>query len=81
MQYGYFMMPMHPPGSDLGVTLQTDLFQIERLDELGFGEAQISLDAVDTVPTPDPRIRKHVWLRPYQQPHPPIAVAGVTEKS
>ena len=190
MRYGYFMMPMHLPGSDLGVTLQTDLAQIERLDELGFDEAwvgehftaewenipapdifigaaiqrthsiklgtgvsclpnhnpfhlahriamldhlaqgrfcwgigsggfpgdfevagidpktgiqrQISVDAVDavlalwddpqpgtyrnhswtfTVPTPDARIRKHVWLKPYQQPHPPIAVAGVTEKS
>jgi len=33
------------------------------------------------VPEPDPRIRKHVYLKPYQQPHPPIAVAGVTEKS
>jgi alkanesulfonate monooxygenase SsuD/methylene tetrahydromethanopterin reductase-like flavin-dependent oxidoreductase (luciferase family) len=190
MRYGYFMMPMHLPGSDLGVTLQTDLAQIERLDELGFGEAwigehftaewenipapdifigaalqrtraiklgtgvsclpnhnpfhlahriamldhlargrffwgigsggfpgdfevvgvdpktgvqrQIAIDTVDTVlalwsdpqpglnenhgwaftvPTPDLRIRKHVWLRPYQLPHPPIAVAGVTEKS
>ena len=27
------------------------------------------------------RIRKHVYLKPFQQPHPPIAVAGVTEKS
>src|ERR671936_862608 len=27
------MMPMHPPGSDVGVTLQTDLAQIERLDD------------------------------------------------
>jgi alkanesulfonate monooxygenase SsuD/methylene tetrahydromethanopterin reductase-like flavin-dependent oxidoreductase (luciferase family) len=190
MRYGYFMMPMHPPGSALGVTLQTDLAQIERLDALGFDEAwigehftaewenipapdifigaalqrtsritlgtgvtclpnhnpfhlahriamldhlaqgrffwgigsggfpgdfevagidpksgaqrQISLDTVDavldlwrepqpgtyanhgwsfTVPTPDPRIRKHVSLKPFQQPHPPIAVAGVTESS
>ena len=34
-----------------------------------------------TVPTPDKRIAKHVYLKPYQRPHPPIAVAGVTEKS
>jgi alkanesulfonate monooxygenase SsuD/methylene tetrahydromethanopterin reductase-like flavin-dependent oxidoreductase (luciferase family) len=190
MRYGYFMMPMHVPGSDVGVTLQTDLAQIDRLDELGFDEAwigehftaewgnipapdifigaalqrtsriklgtgvsclpnhnpfhlahriamldqlargrflwgigsggfpgdfevagidprsgiqrQISTDTVDavlalwddpqpgtyarhgwtfTVPTPDPRIEKHVYLKPYQLPHPPIAVAGVTEKS
>jgi len=190
MRYGYFMMPMHPPGSDISVTLQTDLAQIERLDGLDFGEAwigehftaeweniaapdifigaalqrtrhiklgtgvsclpnhnpfhlahriamldqlargrflwgigsggfpgdfdvagidprsgiqrQISIDTVDTVlalwdnpipginqqhgwtftvPEPDLRIAKHVYLKPYQRPHPPIAVAGVTEKS
>ena len=190
MRYGYFMMPMHLPGSDPGVTLQTDLAQVDRLDELGFDEAwigehftaewenipapdifigaalqrtrriklgtgvtclpnhnpfqlahriamldhlaqgrffwgigsggfpgdfevagidprsglqrQVAIDTVDAVlalwddprpgtytqhswtfniPSPDPRIRKHVYLKPFQQPHPPIAVAGVTEKS
>src|SRR5437870_7967270 len=34
-----------------------------------------------TVPNLDSRIAKHVYLKPYQLPHPPIAVAGVTEKS
>jgi alkanesulfonate monooxygenase SsuD/methylene tetrahydromethanopterin reductase-like flavin-dependent oxidoreductase (luciferase family) len=34
-----------------------------------------------TVPDPQPGIAKHVWLKPYRKPHPPIAVAGVTEKS
>ena len=190
MRYGYFMMPMHVPGSDPGVTLQTDLAQIERLEGLGFDEAwigehftaewenipapdifigaalqrtsriklgtgvsclpnhnpfhlahriamldqlargrflwgigsggfpgdfevvdidprsgaqrQISVDIVDavlalwsdpqpgpyanadwrfTVPEYDARIAKHVYMKPFQQPHPPIAVAGVTEKS
>ena len=190
MRYGYFMMPMHSPGSDPSVTLQTDLSQVERLDELGFDEAwigehftaewenipapdifigaalqrtraitfgtgvsclpnhnpfhlahriamldhlargrffwgigsggfpgdfevvgidpktgiqrQVSIDTVDAVlalwedprpgayakhgwtfhvPEYDPRIQKHVHLQPYQRPHPPIAVAGVTEKS
>ena len=190
MRYGYFMMPMHLPGSDVGVTLQTDLAQIERLDGLGFDEAwigehftaewenipapdifigaalqrtrtirlgtgvsclpnhnpfhlahriamldhlahgrffwgigsggfpgdfevvgvdpktgvqrQIAVDTVDAVlalwndpqpgeyarhgwtfhvPEYDARIQKHVYLKPYQQPHPPIAVAGVTERS
>jgi alkanesulfonate monooxygenase SsuD/methylene tetrahydromethanopterin reductase-like flavin-dependent oxidoreductase (luciferase family) len=33
------------------------------------------------VPEYNPRIQKHVWLKPFQKPHPPIAVAGVTEKS
>lgn len=190
MRFGYFMMPMHPPGSDVGLTLQIDLAQIEHLDRLGFHEAwigehftaewenipapdifigaalqrttsiklgtgvsclpnhnpfhlahriamldqlargrflwgigsggfpgdfdvvgidpktgqqrQLSIDVVDEVlalwddprpgtyqrhswtyhvPEPDMRIRKHVHMKPYQQPHPPIAVAGVTEKS
>jgi alkanesulfonate monooxygenase SsuD/methylene tetrahydromethanopterin reductase-like flavin-dependent oxidoreductase (luciferase family) len=190
MRYGYFMMPMHLPGSDVATTLQTDLAQIDRLDALGFEEAwigehftaewenipapdifigaalqrtrsiklgtgvsclpnhnpfhlahriamldqlargrffwgigsggfpgdfevvgidpktglqrQVAVDTVDAVlalwddprpgeyarhgwtfriPDYDPRIQKHVHLKPYQQPHPPIAVAGVTEKS
>src|SRR5438552_4353844 len=190
MQYGYFMMPMHPPGSDIGVALQNDLAQIDRLDGLDLAEAWIgehftaeweniaapdifigaalqrtrsiklgtgvsclpnhnpfhlahriamldqlargrffwgigsggfpgdfevvgidpktgiqrqwSVDTVDAVlalwedpqpgvyqahgweyhvPNYDPRIQKHVHLKPYQRPHPPIAVAGVTEKS
>lgn len=34
-----------------------------------------------TVPTPDPTIAKHVYMKPYQRPHPPIAVAGVSERS
>jgi alkanesulfonate monooxygenase SsuD/methylene tetrahydromethanopterin reductase-like flavin-dependent oxidoreductase (luciferase family) len=41
MRYGYFMMPMHPPGSFLADTLDHDLRQIERLDGLGFDEAWI----------------------------------------
>jgi alkanesulfonate monooxygenase SsuD/methylene tetrahydromethanopterin reductase-like flavin-dependent oxidoreductase (luciferase family) len=190
MRNGYFMMPMHPPGSFLADTLDHDLRQVERLDQLGFHEAWIgehftaewenipspeifiaaalqrtgqislatgvtclpnhnpfhlahriaqldhlargrfmwgvgsggfpgdfeavgmdpttgiqrtyTLDAIDTVldlwssptpgkheayswsfivPTPDPSIAKHVHVKPFQRPHPPIAVAGVSEKS
>jgi alkanesulfonate monooxygenase SsuD/methylene tetrahydromethanopterin reductase-like flavin-dependent oxidoreductase (luciferase family) len=190
MRYGYFMMPMHPPGSFLADTLDHDLRQVERLDQLGFHEAwigehftaewenipspeifisaalqrtkqirlgtgvtclpnhnpfhlahriaqldhhargrfnwgvgsggfigdfqvmdidpstgiqrKITMDAVDAVlklwedPTPgtyaehswkytvpgvDQSIAKHVHVRPFQKPHPPIAVAGVSEKS
>jgi alkanesulfonate monooxygenase SsuD/methylene tetrahydromethanopterin reductase-like flavin-dependent oxidoreductase (luciferase family) len=190
MRYGYFMMPMHPPGSFLADTLDHDLRQVERLDALGFDEAWIgehftaewenipspeifiaaalqrtkqirlgtgvtclpnhnpfhlahriaqldhhargrfmwgvgsggfpgdfevagmdpstgiqrryTIDAIDTVldlwrdpkpgantayswsfsvPTPDLTIAKHVHVKPFQQPHPPIAVAGVSEKS
>jgi alkanesulfonate monooxygenase SsuD/methylene tetrahydromethanopterin reductase-like flavin-dependent oxidoreductase (luciferase family) len=191
MRLGYFMMPLHPLGSDLAETLELDLAQIERLDQLCYEEAWIgehftaewenipapdqfiaaalqrtkqivfgtgvscmpnhspfilahriaqldqlargrfiwgvgtgafvgdmemvgidprsglqrtlTLDAIDlvvklwtgqaapglyeqhnwrfTVPTPDRSIGKHVHVRPYQQPHPPIAVAGVSERS
>ena len=184
------MMPVHPPGSDPAETLEMDLAQVERLDELGFEEAwigehftgewenipspelfiaaalqrtrriklgtgvtclpnhnpfhlahriaqldqmargrflwgvgsggfpgdfavagidpksglqrQVTVDAVDTVlelwdnprpgtyqrhswtftvPEVNPRIAQHVYMKPYQRPHPPIAVAGVTESS
>ena len=190
MRSGFFMMPMHPPGSFLADTLDYDLRQIERLDALGFDEAwigehftaewenipspeifiaaalqrtkriklgtgvtcmpnhnpfhlahriaqidhmargrfmwgvgsggfigdfqvmdidptsgaqrKITADAVDTVlklwsdpvpgtyeattwkytvPSYDPTVAKHVHIKPFQQPHPPIAVAGVSEKS
>ena len=190
MRYGYFMMPMHPPGSVLADTLDLDLRQIERLEQLGYEEAwigehftaewenipspelfiaaalqrtttiklgtgvsclpnhnpfhlahriaqldhmargrflfgigsggfigdfqvvdidprsgrqrQVTVDIIDTVlklwedptpgpyakddwkftvPEPDLEIAKHVHVRPFTQPHPPIAVAGVSEKS
>jgi alkanesulfonate monooxygenase SsuD/methylene tetrahydromethanopterin reductase-like flavin-dependent oxidoreductase (luciferase family) len=190
MRFGYFMMPVHPPGSAPADTLAMDLAQVERLDALGFDEAwigehftaewenipapeifiaaalqrtsriklgtgvtclpnhnpfhlahriaqldqlargrflwgvgsggfpgdfevagidprsgrqrQVTIDGVDAVlelwaepkpsrydrhgwsyvvPTPDARIAKHVYFKPYQRPHPPIAVAGVTERS
>jgi alkanesulfonate monooxygenase SsuD/methylene tetrahydromethanopterin reductase-like flavin-dependent oxidoreductase (luciferase family) len=190
MRLGYFMMPLHPPGSDLGQTLAHDLRQVERLDRLGYAEAwvgehftaewenipapdlfiaaalqrteqimfgtgvscmpnhspfilahriaqldqmaqgrfmwgvgagsfigdmemvgidrksgyqrQLTGDAIDlvlklwtdpepglyeqhnwrfTVPVPDHEIAKHVHVRPFQRPYPPIAVAGTSEKS
>jgi alkanesulfonate monooxygenase SsuD/methylene tetrahydromethanopterin reductase-like flavin-dependent oxidoreductase (luciferase family) len=190
VRYGYFMMPVHPPGSNPAETLEMDLAQIERLDALGFEEAwigehftgewenipspelfiaaalqrtrriklgtgvtclpnhnpfhlahriaqldqmgrgrflwgvgsggfpgdfavagidpksglqrQVTVDAVDTVlalwdsprpgtyeghrwtftvPDENPRIAQHVYMKPYQKPYPPIAVAGVTESS
>jgi len=190
MRLGYFMMPMHPPGSDLADTLEQDLDQVEALDRLGFDEAwigehfttewenipapdlfiaaalqrtkrivfgtgvscmpnhspfvlahriaqldqmargrffwgigagsfigdmqvvgidarggyrrELERDAVDlvlklwkspepglyeehnwsfNVPATDPDIGKHVYYRPYQKPHPPMAVAGSSEAS
>ena len=41
MRLGYFLMPMHPPGSFQADTLELDLRQIERLDRLGYEEAWI----------------------------------------
>ena len=34
-----------------------------------------------TIPEPDPEIGQRVHIQPYQKPHPPIAVAGVSPKS
>lgn len=56
MRYGYFTMPLHPPGSDLAVTLVEDLRQIELLDELGYSEAWIGehfTSEWENVPCPD----------------------------
>ncbi len=56
MRLGYFMMPLHPPGSDLGETLKHDLRQIERLDRLGFTEAWIGEHFTaewENIPAPD----------------------------
>src|SRR5262249_2715939 len=56
MRFGYFMMPMHPPGSDVSLTLETDLAQIEHLDRLGFHEAWIGEHFTaewENIPAPD----------------------------
>ena len=41
MKAGYFTMPLHPPGSNVTETLESDLNQLVVLDELGFSEAYI----------------------------------------
>ncbi len=190
MRYGYFMMPLHPPGALLADTLETDLRQVQELERLGYEEVwvgehfthewenipapetfigaalqrtsrirlgtgvsclpnhnpfmlahrialldhlargrffwgigpgntpgdfevlgidlksglhrEIAHEMVDTilklwdapepglyqgrtwrfwVPEPDAEINKRVYLKPYTQPHPPIAVAGSSERS
>ena len=56
MRFGYFMMPMHAPGSPISQTLQTDLAQIELLDVLGFDEAWIGEHFTaewENIPAPD----------------------------
>src|SRR5262249_23593469 len=39
MRYGFFTMPLHPPGADPAQTLADDLAQLVTLDRLGFSEA------------------------------------------
>lgn len=56
MRYGYFTMPLHPPGSNLAETLEDDLRQIEQLDALGYTEAWIGehfTSAWENIPCPD----------------------------
>ena len=56
MEVGYFTMPLHPPGSDITQTLQDDLEQIVKLDELGYREAWIGehfTTVWENIPAPD----------------------------
>ena len=56
MRLGYFTMPLHPPGSDISVTLEHDLIQMEILDSLGFCEAWIGehfTSVWENIPAPD----------------------------
>lgn len=56
MQLGFFNMPLHPPGSDLAVTLEDDLQQLVELDRLGYTEAWIGehfTTVWENIPAPD----------------------------
>jgi alkanesulfonate monooxygenase SsuD/methylene tetrahydromethanopterin reductase-like flavin-dependent oxidoreductase (luciferase family) len=56
MRLGYFTMPLHPPGSDLAETLESDLMQMETLDRLGYREAWIGehfTTVWENIPAPD----------------------------
>ena len=56
MRLGYFTMPLHPPDSDISVTLEHDLMQMEVLDRLGFCEAWIGehfTSVWENIPAPD----------------------------
>jgi alkanesulfonate monooxygenase SsuD/methylene tetrahydromethanopterin reductase-like flavin-dependent oxidoreductase (luciferase family) len=56
MQFGYFTMPLHPPGSDPAETLESDLMQMETLDRLGYREAWIGehfTTVWENIPAPD----------------------------
>src|SRR5438874_12418509 len=56
MRLGYFTMPLHPSGSDIGQTLADDLEQIEILDRLGYAEAWVGehfTSVWENIPCPD----------------------------
>ena len=56
MKLGLFMMPLHPPGSNLTHTLRDDLDQIVVLDRLGYQEAWIGEHFTaewENIPAPD----------------------------
>lgn len=56
MRYGYFMMPLHPPGQPMHETIERDLRQIETLDRLGYHEAWIGEHFTtewENIPSPD----------------------------
>ncbi|MGQ0794251.1 MAG: LLM class flavin-dependent oxidoreductase [Deltaproteobacteria bacterium] len=65
MQYGYFTMPLHPPGRDYTEALEADLEQIQILDKLGFSEAWIGehfTSVWENIPAPDLLIAKALAL-------------------
>ncbi|HKD74432.1 MAG TPA: LLM class flavin-dependent oxidoreductase, partial [Ktedonobacterales bacterium] len=56
MNLGYFTMPLHPPGSDIGKTMAHDLDQLIALDQLGYSEAWIGehfTSIWENIPCPD----------------------------
>jgi alkanesulfonate monooxygenase SsuD/methylene tetrahydromethanopterin reductase-like flavin-dependent oxidoreductase (luciferase family) len=56
MDLGYFMMPLHPPGTDMTQSLEDDMEQIVMLDRLGYKEAWIGEHFTaqwENIPAPD----------------------------
>ena len=65
MKVGYFTMPLHPPGSNITETLESDLQQIILLDQLGYSEAWIGEHFTaqwENIPAPDLFIAKALAL-------------------
>lgn len=65
MRVGYFTMPLHPPGSDPGRTMEDDLQQLVVLDRLGYEEAWVGehFTAVwENIPCPDLFIAKALGM-------------------
>ncbi len=65
MHLGYFVMPLHPPGSDPARTMAQDLEQLVFLDGLGFEEAWIGEHFTarwENIPCPDLFIAKALGM-------------------
>ena len=65
MRLGYFAMPLHPPGSDPGLTMEDDLQQLVFLEGLDFEEAWIGEHFTarwENIPCPDLFIAKALGL-------------------
>jgi len=65
MNLGFFMMPLHPPGSNIANTLEADLEQLVYLDKLGFSEAWIGEHYTaewENIPAPDLLIAQALGL-------------------
>ena len=65
MELGYFMIPLHPAGSDFSRTVKEDMEQIVFLDRIGFREAWIGEHFTagwENIPAPDLFIAKAAAL-------------------
>ena len=56
MELGFFTMPLHPPGADFAQTVESDIDQLVKLDDLGYKEAWIGehfTSEWENIPAPD----------------------------
>src|SRR6266508_2706964 len=119
MEFGLFMMPLHPPHRAFADGYERDVAQIVLADQLGFREAWVGehlTERWENAPAPDlllaqvldvvlklwasegrftyrgkffdietpvfdPVKDRGYYMKPYQLPHPPIAVAASTPNS
>src|SRR5262245_65942452 len=72
IKLGMFTMPFHHPSRDYATILEEDREAIILADRLGFSEAFVNV-------YPEYKVG---WApRPFQQPHPPIAISLLTPHS